>query len=138
LSEAATVSAPEDQDNDFIDDLWELTHPYLNPLNPNDAFQLSPELDRFAGENNLDYYRRKRGIVPLKEAIAREVTVFNFGTAIAAVEALSRSVSVFNGQSIPTFPREVYSREVTTFNFDAPTASVEAISRAVSVLNTAP
>jgi hypothetical protein len=55
LSEAATVSAPEDQDNDFIDDLWELTHPYLNPLNPNDAFQLSPELDRFAGENNLDY-----------------------------------------------------------------------------------
>jgi len=130
-----SVSAPEDQDNDFLDDIWEITHPYLNPLNPNDAFQLSPEPDRLAGENNLNYYRRKRGIVPLKEAITREVTVFNFGTAIFAVEALSRQVSVFNGQSIPTFPPEVYSREVSAFNFGSPLATSEAITREVTVFN---
>jgi hypothetical protein len=130
-----SVSAPEDQDNDFMDDIWELQHPYLNPLNPNDAFQLSPEPDRLAGENNLNYYRRRRAIVPLKEAIAREVTVFNFGTAVAALEALSRSVSVFNGQSIPTFPPEVYSREVSAFNFGSPLTTSEAIGREVTVFN---
>ncbi len=130
-----SVSAPEDQDNDFLDDIWELQHGYLNPLNPNDAFQLSPEPDRLTGENNLDYYRRKRGIVPLKEAITREVTVFNFGTAIARGEAISRTISIFNGQSIPTFPPEVYSREVSAFNFGSPLATTEAIGRAVTVFN---
>jgi len=138
-----SVSAPEDQDNDFMDDIWEITHSsYLDPLNPNDAFQVSLEPDHLPGENNLEYYRRKRGIVPLKEAIAREVSIFNFGQPTATGEAVSRTVSIFNGQSIPIFPGEVYSRETSVFNFGfnfgAPTAGVEAISRAVSVLNTAP
>jgi hypothetical protein len=110
----------------------------LASLNPNDAFQLSPEADALAGESNLNYYRRKLGIVPLKEAISHEVSLFNVGAPIAPAEAISRSVSIFNGESIPLFPFEVYSREVTTFNFGAPIAAVEAISREVSVLNTAP
>lgn len=130
-----SVSAPEDQDNDFIDDIWELEHPYLNPLNPNDAFQLSPAADALAGENNLNYYRRKRNIVPLKEAISHEVSLFNFGAPIAPVEALSRTVSIFNGQSIPLFPPEVYSRETSVFNFGSPLVATEAISRETSVFN---
>jgi hypothetical protein len=129
-----SVSAPEDQDNDFMDDIWELQHPYLNPLNPNDAFLPSPEPDA-GGRNNLDYYRFKRGIIPLKEAITREVTVFNFGAPLVAAEALSRTVSIFNGASIPTFPPEVYSREVSAFNFGSPLATSEAITREVSVFN---
>lgn len=149
-----SVSAPEDWDNDYIDDVWELQHPYLDPLNPNDAFQPSPEPDA-GGRNNLDYYRFKRGIIALREAITREVSifnfgapssaqeaisretsVFNFGSPLAAFEAVSREVSVFNGESVPTsnIP-EVYSREVTTFNFGSPPANIEAISRELSVFN---
>jgi hypothetical protein len=135
-----SVSAPEDQDNDFLDDIWELQHPmfnglpYLDPLNPNDAFLPSPEPDA-GGRNNLDYYRFKRGITPLKEAVTREVTVFNFGAPLVAAEALSRTVSVFNGASIPTFPPEVYSREVSAFNFGSPLTASEAIAREVTVFN---
>ncbi len=123
------VAAPQDQDNDFLDNIWELQHSYLNLLNPNDAFHPSPEADA-GGRNNLDYYRFKRGIIPLKEAITREVTVFNFGQPTARVEAIAREISVFNGQGVPTggIP-EVYSREVSAFNFGSPLAAVEAISR---------
>lgn len=129
-----SVSAPEDQDNDFLDDIWELQHSYLNPLNPNDAFLPSPEPDA-GGRNNLDYYRFKRGIVPLKEAITREVTVFNFGAPFVAAEAISAAVSIFNGESIPLFPGQVYSRETSVFNFGSPLATVEAISPAVTAFN---
>lgn len=149
-----SVSAPEDQDNDYLDDVWELQHLYLDPLNPNDAFLASPEPDS-GGRNNLDYYRFKRGIIALKEAITREVSifnfgaptsameaisretsVFNFGSPLASFEALSREISVFNGESVPTsgIP-EVYSREVSTFNFGSPPANVEAVSREISVFN---
>jgi hypothetical protein len=150
-----SVSAPEDQDNDYLDDIWEIQRSaYLDPLNPNDAFQPSPEPDA-GGRNNLDYYRFKRGIIALKEAITREVSifnfgapssaqeaisretsVFNFGSPLAAFEAVSREISVFNGESVPTSDiPEVYSREVTTFNFGSPPANIEAISRELSVFN---
>ena len=150
-----SVSAPEDQDNDYIDDVWELQHAaYLDPLDPNDAFQPSPEPDA-GGRNNLDYYRFKRGIIALKEAITREVSifnfgaptsgmeaisretsVFNFGSPLAEFEAVSREISVFNGESVPTSDiAEVYSREVSTFNFGSPPANVEAIGREISVFN---
>jgi hypothetical protein len=129
-----SVSAPEDQDNDFMDDVWELTKPYLDPLDPNDAFQPSPEPDA-GGRSNLEYYRFKRGIVPLKEAIGREVSVFNFGLPVFAVEALSREISIFNGESVPIFPGEVYSRETSVFNFGSPLFAVEAISRETNVFN---
>ena len=150
-----SVSSPEDQDGDFIDDLWELQHPYLDPLNPNDAFLPSPEADA-AGRNNLDYYIFKLGIIRLREVFSREATVFNFGAAISrieaisreatvfnfgsppvqGVEAISRELSLFNGESVPSggIP-EVYSREITAFNFGSPPANIETISRAVSVFN---
>lgn len=151
-----SVSSPEDQDNDYLDDVWELQHAaYLDPLNPNDAFQLSPEPDA-GGRNNLDYYFFKRGTVRLREvysrevstfnfgaptsgqeAISREATVFNFGSAPANVEALSREISLFNGESIPTSGlAEVYSREITAFNFGSPPVpGTEVIGREVSVFN---
>lgn len=150
-----SVAEPEDWDNDYIDDVWELQHPYLNPLDPNDAFQPSPEADA-NGRNNLDYYRWKRGILALKEvysreaslfnfgaptarleAISREASVFNFGSPPANVEAISPELSVFNGEGGPpaTNLAEVYSREVSTFNFGSPPANVEAISLEVSVFN---
>lgn len=130
-----SISAPEDQDNDLIDDLWELQHSYLDPFNPNDAFMPSPEAD--AGvRNNLDYFFWKRGTVRLREVHTREVSVFNFGTSTVGQEAISREISVFNGQSIPADSlKEVYSREVTTFNFGSDPSPVEAVSRAISVFN---
>ncbi|MCX6876786.1 MAG: hypothetical protein NTW21_23690 [Verrucomicrobia bacterium] len=153
-----SVAEPEDQDNDYLDDVWELQHPYLNPLDPNDAFLASPEPDA-GGRNNLDYYRWKRGILALKEAISREASIFNFGEPTAAheaishevsifnfdvppvqgVEAISPELSVFNGEGPPTSNlAEVYSREVSIFNFDVPPGevhSVDAISQEVSVFN---
>ena len=150
-----SVAEPEDWDNDYLDDLWELQHPYLNPLDPNDAFQPSPEPDA-GGRNNLDYYRWKRGIIALKEAISREASIFNFGEPTARLEAISREASVFNFGSPPANVEaispelsvfngeggpptsnlaEVYSREVSTFNFGSPPANVEAISLEVSVFN---
>ena len=150
-----SISAPEDQDGDSIDDLWELQHSYLDPLAPNDAFLPSPEADA-GGRNNLDYYFFKRGTIRLREvfsreasifnfgqptsaqeAISREATIFNFGSPAANVEAVGREVSIFNGQSVPTsgIP-EVYSREITTFNFGSPPVpGVETIGREVSVFN---
>ena len=149
-----SIAEPEDQDNDYMDDIWEIQHPYLNPLNPNDGFQLSPEPDA-NGRNNLDYYRWKRGIIALKEAITREVSlfnfgeptarqeaisheasVFNFGSPPANVEAISLELSVFNGESVPNSTiAEVYSREASVFNFGSPPANVEAISLELSVFN---
>lgn len=130
-----SVSAPEDQDNDLIDDFWELSRLYLDPFNPNDAFMPSPEPDA-GGRNNLDYFLWKRGTVRLNEVHTREVSVFNFGTSTVGQEAVSRQISVFNGQSIPADAiKEVYSREVSAYNFGSNPAEVEAISRAVSVFN---
>ena len=131
-----SISSPEDQDNDGMDDVWELQHPYLNALNPNDANFFSTETDHLAGETNLEYYRRKRGIVPLKQVYTREVAVFNFGAAISNGESISRSISLFNGLSLPTSDlHEVYSREVASFNFGSPLASFEAVSREATVFN---
>jgi len=130
-----SVSAPEDLDNDGMDDVWEITHMGLDPLLANDANLDSTEPDALPGESNLEYYQRKRGIVPLKQVYSREVTTFNFGAAISAVEAISRPVSVFNGQSIPFGAGEVYSRETSVFNFGSPLVSTEAISRETSVFN---
>jgi hypothetical protein len=153
-----SVAEPEDWDNDYLDDVWEIQHPYLNPLDPNDAFQPSPEPDA-GGRNNLDYYRWKRGIIALKEAISREASIFNFGEPTARLEAISREASVFNFGSPPANVEaispelsvfngeggpptsnlaEVYSREVSIFNFDVPPGevhSVDAISQEVSVFN---
>jgi hypothetical protein len=147
-----SLFAPEDTDRDGIDDLYEIRHPVLNPLDPYDAGFDS-------GKNGLTYLQEYRAIyalgsnppevysrevssfnfgAPLDAAVSRELSVYNFGAPLAAVEALSREVSVFNGEAgdaLATNIREVYSREVSTYNFGAPLVAVEALSREVSVFN---
>ena len=98
-----SVNEPEDQDGDSIDDLWELQHPYLDPLNPNDAFAASPEPDA-GGRNNLDYYFWKRGTIRLREVYSREASVFNFGQPTAFAEAISREATVFR-EPLITLPQ---------------------------------
>ncbi|MGE3308462.1 MAG: Ig-like domain-containing protein [Limisphaerales bacterium] len=70
-------------------------------------------------------------LVVLKEAISREISVFNFGAADHS-EAISREVTTFNFGPLDT--NEGISREVTTFNFGAPD-KVEGISREVTTFN---
>ena len=152
-AEGISVFAPRDSDGDSMDDLWELTHSYLDPLDPTDAAKPSPNIPGFT---NLDeyrflfsydadkpqYYGREASVFNFGaptaafEAISREQSIFNFGTAFYSVEAVAREVSVFNGEHVPIagYP-EVYSRESSIYNFGSPLFSMEATGREVSVFN---
>jgi hypothetical protein len=94
--EGIPMYAPADSDFDGMDDVWELQHPtYLDPLDSADGFALSPEPDA-AGMTNLEYYRYRFGLGTNKpQCYSREVSLFNHGAPIYAVEAISREVSVF-------------------------------------------
>ena len=151
--EGISVYAPRDSDFDGMDDIWELGHSYLDPLNPSDAPLPSPNL---SGKTNLEeyqlhfnyssakpqYYSREASVYNFgaprfsMEAISREVALFNFGSPLANMEANSREVSVFNGEALPIagYP-EVYSREATLYNFGSPLTTLEALSREVSLFN---
>ncbi len=72
--------------------------------------------------------------VVLKEAISREVSVFNFGPK-DVTEAISREVSIFHFG--PKDLTEAISREASAFNF-GPRDVTEAISREVSTFNFGP
>lgn len=151
-SSALSVFAPGDYDDDGIDDVYEIRHPVLNPLDPSDA-ALDPDgngmtyLQEYRaalalGTSAREVYSREVSTfnfgAPIEAAISREVSIYNFGAPLAATEAISREVSVFNGEGGPAIAseiREVYSREVSTYNFGAPLAAVEAISRELSVFN---
>lgn len=150
---SVSVFGPPDTDGDGIDDVFELEHPILNPLDPTDA-ELDPDGN---GLTFLQEYRQLFGRdLPDGEVYGREVSLFNFGAPTARFEAMSREISVFNGESPPlvdifeTYGREVSvynfgsppggritaeSREVSVFNFGEPTAPLEAISRELSVFN---
>jgi hypothetical protein len=152
-AEGIPLYAPRDSDFDGMNDVWELEHPYLDPLNSADAFALSPELDG-DGLTNLDYYRRRFGLGSAKAqfysreistfnfggtrtaAESREISLFNFGAQWNSIEVLSREISLFNGESPPIagYPT-IHSREVSVYNFGAPPSSVEALSRELSVFN---
>ncbi len=146
-----SVYGPLDTDGDGMDDVWELENG-LNPLDPSDAF-VDPD---GTGLTNWQRYQLTGRGVPIKDVIGRELSLFNFGEPTAPLEALSREVSVFNGEELPrstiqdVVGREVSlfnfgevpggsvaaeSREVSIFNFGEPPAPVEAISREVSVFN---
>ena len=72
----------------------------------------------------------------LTQIESREWSVFNFNSPSASYEAISREVSLYNGQAVPVSDlAQVESREVSVFNFGSPSATIEAISREVSVLN---
>jgi hypothetical protein len=145
--------SPLDSDGDGIDDVYELNHSELDPLDPTDGSKLAPG---GGGRTNYQIYLSLFGISSYKllqresrevsvfnfgsgapfEAITRAQSVFNFGSPSASVEANSREISLYNGQAVPVsdlLQRE--SREWSVFNFGSPSASYEAISREVSVLN---
>lgn len=126
-----------DSDGDRIDDVWELTYG-LNPIFAGDANGISTFLD--ANNNQLTWLQAYRQLfgrdIPDKEVYGREYSVFNFGLPSANYEAISREVSLYNGESPPlTDIQEVYSREVSSFNFGEPFGSADALSREYSVFN---
>ncbi|MEP4078028.1 hypothetical protein [Haloferula sp.] len=145
-----SLFSPEDTDGDGIDDVYEIRHPILNPLDGSDAGFLS-------GNGNLTFlqeYQSVRGVdtAPpevfsrevssfnfgevFEAAASREISVFNVGSPMFAVDALSREVSVFNGGLTPqSLIAEVYSREVSTFNFGGSSASANTLSREISIFN---
>ncbi len=147
-----SVFAPNDTDGDYIDDLYELRHPLLDPLNPADADLPDPE---GGGLTFLQVYRQRFGLgdeppqvysrevsafnfgAPLEAALSREVVLFNFGAPHYAIEALSREITLFNGEGGPApgdIP-EVYSREMTAYNFGSPPQPGEVLSRELTVFN---
>jgi hypothetical protein len=72
-----------------------------------------------------------------KDAVSREISVFNFGQSSFSSDAVSREVSVFNfGQSSTS--SDAVSREVSVFNFGQGSTSSDAVSREVSVFNSGP
>jgi hypothetical protein len=145
-----SLFAPEDSDGDGIDDVYEIRHPILNPLDGSDGAFLS-------GNGSLTYLQEYQSVLgvdtgppvvfsrevsafnfgnELGSTISREVSVFNLGPPIFAVDALSREMSVFNGESAPpTEIFEVFSRELSAFNYGAPLFSVDIVSREVSTFN---
>jgi hypothetical protein len=143
--------APEDSDGDYIDDVYEIQHPFLNPLSATDALLIVPGksityLQEYRqlyglGDDPPQVYSREVSTfnfgAPYEAAISREVTAFNFGSPLFTVEALSREVTLFNGEGGPAqggIP-EVYTREVSLFNFGAPLYTTEVLSREVSLFN---
>ena len=116
-----SVWSPEDADADGIDDIYEIRHPALNPLNPADALLTVPG-------QAITYLAEYRAL---------------YGLGTARPEVYSREVSFFNGEGGPAqggIP-EVYSREVSFFNGEGGPAQggiPEVYSREVSFLNNIP
>ena len=122
-----SLFAPEDSDGDGIDDVYEIRHPILNPLDGTDAALPS-------GNGMLTYLQEYRATFGFNtnppEALSRAVSAFNFGTAFDS--AISREIDVFNfGESL----RSTISREVSVFNLGAPPYSSRSFSREISVFN---
>ena len=146
-----SVYAPEDTDGDYIDDIYEIQHPVLNPLSATDALLIVPGksisyLQEYRqlyglGDDPPQVYSREVSAfnhgAPYEAALSREVTAFNFGSPLFSTEALSREVTLFNGQGGPAQGNipEVYTREVSLFNFGAPLFSTEVLSREVTLFN---
>ncbi len=127
--------APLDTDSDGMDDLYELSHSELDPLDPTDGSKLTPD---GSGRTNYQNYLLLFGIDSYKilKREGREVSIFNFGAPTAAFEANSRAQSIFNfGDPGPAF--EANSREISLYNGDAmPTSDlVQVEGREVSVFN---
>ena len=146
------VFAPRDSDGDGIDDVYELVNSdILDPLNPLDA-HLDPDGN---GLTHLDEYRMRFALddeppqyhsnettlfnfgapTARLEGISKELTMFNFW-APSGVLAVSKEVSLYNGQTVPSSEFLVQvSREVSLWNYGVPSAEGEAISRVVSIYN---
>ena len=151
LTRTVSLFAPEDSDRDGIDDLYELNHDILDPLDAADAELTVPgkqitylqeyrNIFGFSDDAPQLYSREVTTFnfgTPIEAALSREITTFNFGSPSAPVEAISREISLYNGSGPVPYAAipQVYSREITTFNFGAPSAPLEAISLEVSLYN---
>lgn len=153
--------APMDTDGDGIDDLYELSHPHLNPLDPTDGSKLAPS---GGGLTNYQIYLNLFRITSYKilqresrevsvfnygspsatfEGISREQTVFNFGGSNAQFDVNSREMTLYNGQHVPYSDlAQIETREISLFNFgqsapgaDGQLSSADAITREVSLYN---
>ena len=130
------VETPVSSLDDGIDDLFKIRLG-LNPLDPFLAGSYSGFYDgRGEPLSWLQYYLRQfPGFI--LENYSREYSVFNLGVPTARYEALSRELSIYNGESpaFVTVPPEVYSREVSVFSFGLSFGSADAVSREYSVFN---
>lgn len=110
---ARTISifAPEDTDGDGIDDLYEIRHPVLNPLDPFDA-TLDPDIN---SQTYLEEYRSTYNLGDGKrEAISDEVSVFTTRPFTGpSHEAISDEVSVFTTRPFAGPETEAISDEVS-------------------------
>lgn len=108
---AISIFAPEDSDGDGIDDIYEINHPVLNPLDPSDA-GLDPGND---GKTYLQEYLERFGIgAPKREAVSNEVSVFTTRPfAGPAVEAISDEVSIFTSRPFTGPDVEAISEETS-------------------------
>jgi hypothetical protein len=154
--------APLDSDGDGIDDVYELNHPHLNPLDPTDGpkfalggggltnYQVYLNLFRITNYRILQRESREVSVFNFGspsatfEANSREQSVFNFGSPSATIEANSREISLYNGQYVPYSDlAQIETREVSVFNFGSnpgstpggPPALAEVITKEVSVYN---
>ena len=144
----ASIFSPMDTDGDRIDDIYELNHPLLDPLNPDDALE-DPDnnglthlqeylLALFGGDQPAQFYSREISLFQFAgsgtDIVSRELGIFNFGGAGASQDVISREVTVYQGQTLPSgILNQIYSREVSLFNLGSPSAQVEAVSRVLSV-----
>lgn len=154
--------SPVDSDGDGIDDVYELNNPsVLDPLDPTDGSKLAPG---GGGLTNYQVYLSLFGITsyrilqresrevsifnfggaPAFDSVSREQSIFNFGSPSAPVEANSREISLYNGQTVPVSDlTQIESREWSLFNFgSAPgsgtspgSAIGHTISKEISVFN---
>jgi hypothetical protein len=138
LLRRVSIFAPENVLRDGIDDLFKLMNG-LDPLLAGTAEVPSGHRDSVGRDLSwLQYYQQVfgRNLVG-GEYYSREISTFNFGLPAAKLEAISREISLYNGQLEPfgSKEQETYGREVSIFNFGIPAAPEEAISREVSVYN---
>jgi hypothetical protein len=112
------VDPAADTDGDGVPDGVELQYPSaFNPLDPTDVLKDS-DGDGLTNGAEVNVHHTNPEVTDadtlLKEAISREVSVFNFGSSDKP-EAIAREVSVFNFG--PEDKPEAVSREVSLFKF---------------------
>ena len=132
-----SIYAPEDTDGDGIDDIYEIDHPVLNPLDPNDAALISGGTGKTYRQEYLERYYLGDG---KRQAVSQEVSVFTTRPSTdPAYLALSEEVSVFTTRPPADPAYAAISEEVSVFTTRPPTdPAYEAISEEVSVFTTRP
>ncbi len=132
-----SIYAPEDTDLDGIDDVYEIDHPVLNPLDPNDAALISGGSGKTYLQQYLERYYLGDG---KRQAVSQEVTVFTTRPpADPAYEAISMEVSVFTTRPATDPAYEALSDEVSVFTTRPATdPAYQAISEEISVNKTIP